>query len=768
MSKARSYASAVSELRWIDGDTLAGLVQGTRSRPYDVRAYFHDIDEDMWVEGECTCPVGVDCKHVAALLIAGLALQPKPSATGVRAELVTWLEGFRARRTAATPAAKKKSAKATHALAYVIEQSYRGAEIFLYKARVGADGTIRSLDDPWQNVEKALIQPPKFVTEEDLPILRGLWLGRSGAYSGGFSLEGTTGAATLEKLIATGRLFASSAVGTMHPGTPCLVHSGPARSAQITWQAQADSRVRPVLQAEPPATLLLTTTQPCWYVDAHSGESGLLALPWPAEQVADFLSMPAITLDEAALVGSVLREIAPDLPAPPAADASSIQMIDSVPVPVLALDTLPVWGAGWSPSASQGGLDFATVSFDYASHSLPANSNTTLVRTAGGEVIQIRRSTELERKRLTELQKAGFRKIPAHRAQGPKAFPPGLLGPEDDGGWPDLMTLVLPALRASGWRVVMTDAFRHNVIEIEAIDGNLRPTGDGWFDVEMGITVNGRTVRLELLLADLFRRDSRWLSGQLETIADDEAIDLKTDRNERLRLRADRLKPVVRVLIDLFDSLGTGMRISKWDAARLHALDQTGRWQFHGDASIRLLAQRLMAGRGVTDVPVPRGLKADLRAYQRQGLAWMQFLREHGLSGVLADDMGLGKTIQALAHILTEKERGRLDRPALIVVPTTLMHNWCEEAQRFTPRLRVLALHGSQRHERFDQIGEHDLILTTYALLRFDPVAIRRRLVQCAPLPPSGRCRATARQSDETSHRLPGAVARGSVEWLPG
>lgn len=718
VSKARSYASAVSELRWIDEDTLAGLVQGTRTRPYDVRAYFHDIEEDMWVEGECTCPVGVDCKHVAALLIAGLAHQPKPTAAGVRAELVTWLEGFRARRTAANPAAKKKSAKATHALAYVLGQSYRGAEVFLYKARVGADGTIRSLDDPWQNVEKALIEPPKFVSEEDLPILRGLWLGRSpGACTGSFRLQGPTGAATLEKLIATGRMFASSAVSTMHPGTRCLVHSGPARGAQITWQAQPDSRVRPVLQAEPPATLLLTTTQPCWYVDAHSGEAGILALPWPAEQVADFLSMPAITPDEAALVGNVLREVAPDLPVPPAHDVAPVQVVNTVPVPMLALDTLPTW------ASSQ---DFATVSFDYAEHNLPAHSNTTLVRASGGEVVQIRRDADLERQRLTELQKTGFRKIRADHVFGPKPFPDGMLGPENDEDWPELVKLVLPALRANGWRVVMSDEFRHNVIEIEAIDGNLRPTGDGWFDVEMGITVNGRTVRLEPLLADLFRRDSRWLSGKLDTIAADEAIDLKTDRNERLRLRADRLKPVVRVLIDLFDSLGTGMRISEWDAARLHALDQTGRWQFHGNASIRQLAQRLMAGPGVTDVPVPRGLKADLRTYQRQGLAWMQFLREHELSGVLADEMGLGKTIQTLAHILTEKERGRLDRPALIVVPTTLMHNWCEEAQRFTPKLRVLDLHGPQRHERFDQIGKHDLILTTYALLWRDQAILAK------------------------------------------
>ncbi|WP_254224943.1 SNF2-related protein, partial [Burkholderia multivorans] len=110
--------------------------------------------------------------------------------------------------------------------------------------------------------------------------------------------------------------------------------------------------------------------------------------------------------------------------------------------------------------------------------------------------------------------------------------------------------------------------------------------------------------------------------------------------------------------------------------------------------------------------------------YQRQGLSWMQFLREHSLSGVLADDMGLGKTVQTLAHILTEKEACRLDRPALIVVPTTLMHNWREEAQRFTPELRVLDLHGPQRHERFDQIRKYDVILTTYPLLWRDQSAL--------------------------------------------
>ena len=62
------------------------------------------------------------------------------------------------------------------------------------------------------------------------------------------------------------------------------------------------------------------------------------------------------------------------------------------------------------------------------------------------------------------------------------------------------------------------------------------------------------------------------------------------------------------------------------------------------------------------------GFTLALRPYQRQGLAWLQYLRAHQLGGILADDMGLGKTAQALTHVLLEKESGRLDRPALVVV----------------------------------------------------------------------------------------------------
>ncbi|HAB65254.1 MAG TPA: hypothetical protein DCE49_13990, partial [Pseudomonas sp.] len=92
---------------------------------------------------------------------------------------------------------------------------------------------------------------------------------------------------------------------------------------------------------------------------------------------------------------------------------------------------------------------------------------------------------------------------------------------------------------------------------------------------------------------------------------------------------------------------------------------------------------------------------------------------------ILADDMGLGKTVQTLAHILTEKEAGRLTSPALVIAPTSLMANWFDEAARFAPSLKVLLLQGKERMDLFDQIDDADIVLTTYALLPRDEEKLR-------------------------------------------
>ena len=154
------------------------------------------------------------------------------------------------------------------------------------------------------------------------------------------------------------------------------------------------------------------------------------------------------------------------------------------------------------------------------------------------------------------------------------------------------------------------------------------------------------------------------------------------------------------------------------DAARLSTLDAIPLvWQ--GGERLRDFAKRLKEATHV-NVPAPQGLNAELRGYQLEGLNWMQALRELGVGGILGDDMGLGKTLQALAHLLCEKQAGRLQAPALAVMPTSLVPNWMDEAARFTPQLKVLALHGSQRQADFARLADYDLVLTTYALLSRD------------------------------------------------
>ncbi|MDW8373978.1 MAG: SNF2-related protein, partial [Planctomycetota bacterium] len=121
--------------------------------------------------------------------------------------------------------------------------------------------------------------------------------------------------------------------------------------------------------------------------------------------------------------------------------------------------------------------------------------------------------------------------------------------------------------------------------------------------------------------------------------------------------------------------------------------------------------------------PLPARFLALLRPYQRVGVDWLRERSAHGFGAVLADDMGLGKTLQVLALIAGEREADPGFR-TLVVVPTSLLGHWQEEARRFAPELRLLVLHGPQRASRFAEIARHDLVLTTYPLLARDREAL--------------------------------------------
>lgn len=115
-----------------------------------------------------------------------------------------------------------------------------------------------------------------------------------------------------------------------------------------------------------------------------------------------------------------------------------------------------------------------------------------------------------------------------------------------------------------------------------------------------------------------------------------------------------------------------------------------------------------------------------LRSYQKDGLAWLKFLGNIGFGGILADDMGLGKTVQLLAHLdseyqkIPQKNPKTKQLPSLIILPKSLMWNWKEEAERFTPSLNVISYAGSDRKKLLKDIPGAHLVLITYSTLRLD------------------------------------------------
>lgn len=238
-----------------------------------------------------------------------------------------------------------------------------------------------------------------------------------------------------------------------------------------------------------------------------------------------------------------------------------------------------------------------------------------------------------------------------------------------------------------------------------------------WFDLAVSVDVDGRQVPLPNLLKALTARDDRLLLGD----------------GSWLRLNhssLDRLRELLDEAARLSDRPGTP-RISRHQASLWGELedladvvDQSDRWR-ESVGGLLALARNESIGDAPArpqTLPAPSGLKAELRPYQQKGFEWLAFCYDHGLGGILADDMGLGKTLQTLALVAHARERGT-SAPFLVVAPASVVGSWVAEAERFAPGLRV----GVRARTRAraaaplaEEVAEADLVVTSYAIFRLD------------------------------------------------
>ena len=142
---------------------------------------------------------------------------------------------------------------------------------------------------------------------------------------------------------------------------------------------------------------------------------------------------------------------------------------------------------------------------------------------------------------------------------------------------------------------------------------------------------------------------------------------------------------------------------------------------FEAKGGLSSVFEQLSGRKRIKQIQQPDSFTGELRPYQVKGLSWLSFLRQYGLGACLADDMGLGKTIQLLALLLKDKEEG-IDRPTLLICPTSVVGNWQREAKKFAPSLRVLVHHGINRRKKefLEEVLDYDLVISTYALTHRD------------------------------------------------
>ena len=391
--------------------------------------------------------------------------------------------------------------------------------------------------------------------------------------------------------------------------------------------------------------------------------------------------------EEAELVDRLL-----DMPNVPPLDLPEnlkLEEVRVVPIPQILIHTPR--GPRWQQERLRG-----EVQFDYAGTLIRASSpqGAIVERQAGRCLV---RNRQLEEVAWTQLVSAGFKRlIDKRRGAHDVEILARELGP------------AVRHLMPKGWNV---KADGRQVWQAGQLKLRVQSNID-WFELHGEVDFSGRRVTFPELLAALGRGDStvRLDDGSLGIIPEEwlhqygMLSGLGTANGEILRFEAHQ--------VGLLDALLATQPLVDFDTRFTELRD------------------KLKSFSGVTATDEPKHFEGTLRAYQRDGVGWLEFLQEFRFGGCLADDMGLGKTVQMLAVLQDRSNQGKSQkktehRASLIVVPKSLLFNWAQECAKFTPKLRVLEYAGLDRADLRAAFNNFDVILTTYGTLRRDVLVLK-------------------------------------------
>ena len=732
--------------------TIFAKVAGSSRHRYDVSV---TINKDTSgkirsINGRCSCPIGYNCKHVAAVLLEArskeLARSAKSEDPALPADLDIWLKDLSVSRNEKEEV-PRSGTKQTR-MFYVFRQNDFGyPAIIPYKGYVKKDGEIG------KNVSRFEVSTGSFYsndqTLDDVLALSQLrYFTRHGQlprWPQGEELN-----SFLQLIVSTGRARAISING------PQLIWSGQ-RIVSLQWEGDDAGNQKLLTKDVSNKPLELIPFPDAVYIDRSTGEIGFAQTDLPAATVSILARAPIVKPEHVPDVAKALAERDLTLPSPRA-----VQIRERSDLPPRAHITLYACkDAGYHLFTPQGArsLSFGEnvypcirmgILYGQSPKTVPPGLHGTIrVRDDEGLTI-IHRDYKAEKALLKRLKMNGddfdgfhpldiddYGRLPNELEKADVIFPPILPGG-------NLITnpalgftsQVLPELRRAGWEVEIDPNWPFHLHEGEfgfhtAFEHSDVPSGSGsgsendWFSLALKLELDGLELNLTPTIQQIIESLPLDEYGDLH-----EGFDIGFFLSELelypqlsdgrfVPIPGERLAGFVEAFLETNGFTNFHMAEAARVTAIAEALDGCGApWK--GGKEILKLGKSLQALNEREEIEPPSPLTADLRPYQRIGYGWLKALNDSSYGGILADDMGLGKTIQTLALLVQRHLVEKTDKPSLLIIPTSLIGNWQNEVSRFAPDLKLLTLHGPDRRDRFGEIPDHHLVMTTYPLANRD------------------------------------------------
>ncbi|MDD2802550.1 MAG: SWIM zinc finger family protein, partial [Methylococcales bacterium] len=604
---------------------LNATVKGSGAIPYkqNIRITWSPGFRATEINGSCTCPIGYNCKHIAAVCMAYQKADTPATKAPSGPNCLDWLSNLN------TPVAELPEPYQEF-IAYILKPGKTTHELnveFLITKEKKSGGLGKGRKTTLNNLRYSY-NYLNYAQPEDGEIAK-LLSALTLSFIGDPILSGATGHIVLIKMLQTGRLFLQDTEHSPLTG-------GELRELSLAWQALDSDAFQLHVGVEPAAKLIMT--EPALYLDVTDGTVGPINMhQLSLVQLNKLLTAPQVPAEYAEEFSLRLTLEHPELPLPPPKKIELRDVDDLTPIPCLTLFGTQISEQHYS--------HFMQVNFNYGDWQLVGYGpeQQTIVKTDHG-LVRIHRDPATEHAAVKLLGNIGFVSVP----QPPSAnrelilISPGNSAIESATRWSEFLQNTLPELQAQDWVCNVEDSFLLNFQNAQNWDAEISESQNDWFEMRFTVEVNGQLLPLlPLLMPVLEHYDPENLP---------EFLSIPLADHSYLNLPSDKLKPFLAVLIELFNTSSLdkngNLKLSRFNIASLADLESHsyGLFSIRGGKELRELAQKIKDFSGIATADLPLNFNATLRNYQQQGLNWLQFLREYQFGGILADDMGLGKT----------------------------------------------------------------------------------------------------------------------------